>query len=152
MGKYRSAFTNAELFKAALVPVTAGESIWLGSYQVPVGEEVKLGWGASSGQGEAEGRIYIDLKDDQVVPADVDGTLRLSLYTPLNKLIEYVDEFRTETLRTGTGDRTKQVPYAERRYRVTPFKKIVLEFTPDASVNVSKANSTIVFDVGRIQS
>jgi len=146
--KYRSAFTKADLLKADSIAVVKGESIWLGSYQVPVGENVILGWGNSNDQAGADGRIRVDLNTS--TPAEVNGTIRIALYSPLNRLITYVDEFRTETLRAGDDDRTKQVPFSERKYQVTPFKKIVVEFVPDADATISKADSTLIMDIARI--
>lgn len=148
--RYRSSFVKADLIDAATVAVTAGDTIKLGEYQVPVGENIILGFGQSAGQESAEGRIYIDLKDAETTPGNVDGTLRITLYSPQNRPVAIVDEFRTETLRGSSTDRTKQVPYPERVYQITPYKKVVMEFISDADKTISKANSTVLIDITRV--
>lgn len=148
--RYRSAFTKAELVKAATVSLLAGEIAKIGTYIVPIGEMITPGFGQYSGQESAEGRIFIDLKDDQVVPGNINGTLRITMYTPQDRTIGIISEFRTEALRDNPTDRTKQVPYPETMYEITAFRKIVLEIIPDATVTLSKANSTILVDITRV--
>jgi hypothetical protein len=55
-------------------------------------------------------------------------------------------EWRTETLRTGAGDRTKQIPLPEDVYSLTEDKKLVLEYMADAAQTVGKTNTIVLLD------
>lgn len=147
--KYRGTFTKTDLINTATVAVTAGASVVLGKYPVQAGEAIKLGWGNLQGQENAQGRIFMKLMDDQVVPVELAGTVRISLWSPQDRPIAIVSEWRTEQLNTVATDRTKQIPFPEDIYRTTEDKKIVLEFISDTTATLSRANSTIVMDVAR---
>jgi len=144
MEKFRSAFTKNELIDTATVVCVAGNPIKLGEYVVPAGELVAIGYGDHDGQESANGRIYIDLKS---TTAEVDGLVRLSAFSPQDRPFEILREYRTETLRQGTGDRTKQIPFPVHDLNISEDKKIVLEFIADSGVTVSKADSTILMDI-----
>jgi hypothetical protein len=119
----------------------------LGTYTVVAGELVSVGYGNLDGQENAQGRIYLDLKDNATTPLEVNGVVRLSVYSPQDRPIEIISEMRTETLRTSSSDRTKQISFPEHDLMVKEDKKIVLEFIPDANATISKANSTLIMDI-----
>ena len=144
MEKFRSAFTKNELIDTATVVCVAGNPIKLGEYVVPAGELVAIGYGDQDGQDSANGRIYIDL---QTSTADADGLVRISAFSPQDRPYEILREYRTETLRQGAGDRTKQIPFPVHDLNISEDKKIVLEFIADAGVTVTKADSTILMDI-----
>lgn len=144
---FRSALTKNDLISSATLALTAGQFVRVGERVIQAGEAVSLGFGEQSGQESAQGRIFMDLKDTAATPALIPGTIRLAVYSPKNRLIAIIAEFRSETLSTGAGDRTKQVPFPEDMYQVTEDRKIVLEFAADdAGKTLSKANSTINLD------
>lgn len=143
MAIFRSALTKADLLAADTV-LTPGQFVKLGERKVEAGETISIGYGAESGQESAQGRIFMDLKTS--ASAAIDGTIRLQVYSPQNRPLFILGEWRTETLRTGSGDRTKQVPLPEDVYEMTEDKKIVLEFNADAAATVAKAQSTILLD------
>jgi hypothetical protein len=147
--RYRGTFTKAELISAATVGVVAGAAAVLGKYAVQAGEAIKLGFGNLSGQENAIGRLYMQFKDTTGTPVLLSGTVRLSIWSPQDRPIAIIGEWRTEQLDTVATDRTKQIPMPEDIYKITEDKKVVLEFISDTTATLSKANSTIVMDITR---
>lgn len=146
MGKvFRSAWTEKNLVSAATVSVVANQIIRLGEYVVQAGEVIALGYGEQSGQNTAQGRFFADLKSD----ADVvlNGTVRLSIYSPQNKPLVTLAEYRTETLASGSADRSLQTPFPVMNDWASEDKKIVLEFISDTTATLSQANSDILMDI-----
>lgn len=141
---FRSAFTKADLIKEVSTQCVAGNPIILGMYEIPAGELVSIGYGSLAGQESAPGRIYIDLQSST---AAVEGLVRISAFSPQNRPIEIMREYRTETLRQNSTDRTKQIPFPEHEAYISEDKKIVLEFIADTTVTVDKAKSTILMDI-----
>lgn len=141
---YRSALTQADLIANASTVTVAGQYVKLGERKIFAGEQIALGVGETSGQDNAVGRLYMDLKNATVA---VNGTVRLSIYSPQNRPLVTLHEFRTETLRHGTSDRSLQVPFPVGLAWASEDKKIVLEFMADTSDTVSKTTSTILMDI-----
>lgn len=144
---FRSALTQADLISAATTTVAVGQFNKLGERKIEAGESISIGFGSQSGQEAAQGRIFMDIRDSGVSPgAQIKGTVRLQVYSPQNRPLVILGEWRTETLASGSGDRTKQVPLPEDIYSITEDKKIVLEFMPDAAATVGKTNTIILLD------
>jgi hypothetical protein len=143
-GYFRSAFNKASFGLTADVSCPAGIFTRIGKYEVQAGEIVTIGYGQNSGQESAEGRIYVDLED--ATPALIPGTLRISIYSPQDRPLAIIGEYRSETLSTGEDDRTKQVPLPESGLYASEDKKIVLEFKADAAATLKAANTTILMD------
>lgn len=147
MGQFRSALTQNDLISSATVSCPAGQFTKLGERKIEAGEELSIGFGLQDGQENAQGRIFADLRDNAASPgAVVSGVFRLQVYSPQNRPMFILGEWRTETLSTGSGDRTKQVPLKEDQYLLTEDKKLVLEFMPDATVTIGKTNTKILLD------
>lgn len=146
MGEYyRSALTQTDLISAATVTTTAGQFVKLGERKILAGETIGLGYGDASGQDNAVGRLFMDLKDS--TPANVNGIVRLSIYSPQNRPLIVLHEFRTETLRMGSTVRDQQIPFPIGSAWASEDKKIVLEFMADASGLVNRTNTTILLDI-----
>lgn len=141
--RFRTALTKNDLMSGDTV-LTAGQFVKLGERKIEAGELLAVGFGQESGQNNAQGRIYMDLKTS--ASAAIAGTVRLQAYSPQNRPLVILGEWRTETLSTGAGDRTKQVPFPEDIYWLSEDKKLVLEFAADAGATVAKAQSTILMD------
>jgi hypothetical protein len=141
--RFRSAMTKNDLITADLA-LTAGVFMKLGEYKVQAGELVTIGYGQESGQESAQGRIYMDLKTS--ASAVIAGTVRLQAYSPQNRPMVVLGEWRTEVLSQGNGDRTKQVPLPEGLYWLSEDKKLFLEFSADAAATLAKAQSTVLID------
>jgi hypothetical protein len=141
--RFRSALTKNDLMSGDIV-LTAGNFVKLGERKIEAGELLALGFGLETGQESAQGRVYMDLKTS--ASAVIAGTIRLQVYSPQNRPLVILGEWRTETISTGAGDRTKQIPLPESMYWVSEDKKIVLEFAADAAATVAKTQSTILID------
>lgn len=144
---FRSALTVNDLVTNATTIMTAGQYVKLGERKIEAGEQVSIGFGSQSGQESAQGRIFIDIRDSGVSPGvQLKGTVRLQVYSPQNRPLVILGEWRTETLSSGSGDRTKQVPLPEDIYSLTEDKKLVLEFCCDTAGTVGKTNTIILLD------
>jgi hypothetical protein len=143
---FRSAFTKNDLVAGTTVSVIAGQYIEVGSYTVPAGEMVSIGYGALSGQDTAEGRIFMELKDTTATPVILDGTIRLLALSPQDRPLEVLAEFRTETLRYNSTDRTKMPPLAEHAVTLREDQQLCLQFKSDTTATLSKANSNLIMD------
>lgn len=141
---FRSALTENELMDSATVDVLAGQFVKLGDRKVEAGELITIGFGMQSGQQNAQGRIFMDFNDD--VNAAVNGTARLSVYSPQNRPLKILGEWRSETLRSGETDRSLMIPLPENPTWISEDKKLVLEFEADANGIVSQANTDILMD------
>jgi hypothetical protein len=142
---FRSAFTEADLIGSATVSVVAGSIIKLGEYKVQAGELLTIGYGEQSGQDNAVGRFYLVLKNASSTV--LNGKVRLSAYSPQNRPLVILGEWRTETLASGASDRSLMTPLPENNYWLSEDKKLVLEFISDTTDTVSKANSDILMDI-----
>jgi hypothetical protein len=146
---YRGAFTKTDLISAATKTTVAGEYVRLGVYTVQAGEIISIGYGMLSGQDNAVGRIYMDLKDGSATPAALNGTVRLSAFSAQDRPQEILFEARTEAINNNGTDRTKQMPFPEHDLWLTEDKKLVLEFCCDTAATLTKANCTILMDITR---
>lgn len=149
--EFRSALTKNDLISGDIV-VAVGQYSILGKRTIQAGELLSIGFGQESGMDSAQGRIFIDIKNNAVSPGAVlDGTLRLSVYTPQMRYLVNLGEWRTETLRSGAGDRTKQIPLNESVYQLSEDKILCLEFLPDVAGTVGKNNSSVLLDTTEVQ-
>ena len=127
--------------------VEAGRFTEIGCYTVSAGMAVEVGFGFQTAQDEAQGRIFIDIKDNSVAPgADINGLVRIELLDAQKRPLKTLFESRTELLRQGAGDRTKQISLAETDAIARENKHIVVQVMPDANATVGAANSTILID------
>lgn len=151
MAVFRSALTQNDLIGNATVALTQGVYTRLGARVIQAGELLSLGYGDQSGQNNAQGRIYAQLKDNSGTPVVLNGVFRLSVYTPQNRPLVILGEWRTDTLSAGAGDRTKQVPLPESIYQLSEDKQLVLEFNCDTTATLAKANCSILMDTTEVQ-
>lgn len=147
MAQFRSALTQSDLISASTVSVVVGQYNKLGERIIQAGELMTLGFGSQAGQESAQGRLFIDIRDNGVSPgAQLKGTVRLQVYSPQNRPLRILGEWRTETVSSGSGNRTLQVPFPVGHVWASEDKKIVLEFLPDAAGTVGKTNTVITID------
>jgi hypothetical protein len=151
MAQFRSALTTTD-FMSGTVACTAGLFTRLGSRVIQAGELLSLGFGNQSDQAGAQGRIFVDVRDNTASPgAIVPGIVRLTVYTPQDRPLVILAEFRVETLNQNSSDRTKQLPFPESIYQISEDKKLVIEFKPDATATVSNTNTKMVIDITEVQ-
>lgn len=141
---FRSAMTEAHLINSATVSVIAGQFVTVGKYKVEAGELITIGYGQQSGQNNAQGRIFMDFKDD--VDANIQGLVRLSVYSPQDRPLVILGEWRSETLRSGATDRALKIPLPENFTWLSEDKQLFLELQADVGATLSKANSEILLD------
>jgi hypothetical protein len=144
-GQYRSTFTQNDLFGAATVVCTAGQFTQIGEYKVLSGDLIALGYSDLDDQCGAVGRIYAAMST--AAPADVPGTLRLSLMSAADRQLSIEFEVRTEIVKENPTDRTKQLPFEVSNTWLAIDKRFQLSFNPDATATVTKANSIIRIDI-----
>lgn len=140
---YRSAYT-LDHFTKEDVTVKAGQWVRIGEYRVQAGELVSVGFGGSNGQESAQGRIFMDIKD---AAGQLEGFVRLSVYSPQDRPIEIIHEFNIATLRLNETDRTKQVPFPEDQRWLSQDKKLVLEFKAAADGTIDKSKTKLLMDM-----
>jgi hypothetical protein len=151
MAQFRSALTTSD-FMTGTVACTQGLFTRLGARTIQAGELLSLGFGTQSGQQDAQGRIFVDVRDNTASPgAIVPGVVRLTVYTPQDRPLVILAEFRVETLNQNSADRTKQLPFPESIYQLSEDKKLVIEFKPDATATVSNTNTKMVIDITEVQ-
>jgi hypothetical protein len=145
---FRSALTANELIDSADVAVLSGQFVKLGERKVEAGELLTIGFGQQSGQNNAQGRLYAEIRDNSASPGVVlSGTIRLSVYSPQNRPLRILQELRSETVSGGTqDDRASHVPFPESDVWLSEDKKLVLEFMADSAGTVGKTNSVLVMD------
>jgi hypothetical protein len=143
---YRSALTESDLVSGD-VALVVGQFVKLGERKIEAGELLAIGYGMQSGQNNAQGRIFMDLRDNAAAPGvEVNGTVRLQVHSPQNRPIKILGEWRTETLRSGETDRALMIPLPENFTWLSEDKKLVLELQADAAATLGKANSGILMD------
>ena len=145
METFRDTMTHMDLISSATLAVTAGQWIRLGAYVVPAGEMVSVGFGSASGQENATGRFYALIKNAAV---EIKGKMRISVYSPQDRPIRIIHEFRCEVVNQNATDRTKQLPFPEDVAWISEDKKLVFEFLPDTTdAALTKSTSVILMDV-----
>lgn len=151
MSTFRSALITSD-FMTGTVTCPAGIFTRLGARVIQAGELLSLGYGSQSGQQDAQGRIFADVRDNGTAPGlQVNGTFRITAYTPQDRPLVILAEFRTEALNQNSADRTKLLPWPESIYQVSEDKKIVIEFKPDATATISNVNTKMVIDITEVQ-
>lgn len=144
---FRSAMTADTLLKDTTV--TAGQYHVIGEFKVEAGQLIRLGYGSNDSQEGANGRLYLDLKDNSASPGvAIDGVVRFTVHSPQGRPIRILAEYRTETLRTDKSNRTLQIPFAANNFPyISEDKKLIVEFKPDANGTVGKVNTDLIMDI-----
>jgi hypothetical protein len=148
--QYRSSMNTGKILNTgATVTCLPNVPTKLGEYKVQAGEMIALGYGEQSGLDNAVGRFYASIKDTNATPVELNGVLRLSVFSPQDRPLQILAEYDTDIVNDNPSDRTKQTPFPFNKTFLSEDKKLVLEFISSAgsSVTVSQANSKILFDV-----
>jgi len=128
--------------------VIAGVFTKIGEYEVKAGEIIFPGFDELEGQQSARGRIYG--KFQNATPAEIKGTLRLSIHSPQDQPLKVITELRTEDLNTSASDKTLQTPFpVDWLSGASEDKKIVLEFKSDTSDTIEFDNTSFIMDITR---
>lgn len=145
----RAAITEADVFQidgvaSASVALVAGQWTKLGELITPAGMYRSIGFGTSSAQSDATGRIYCKLNTN--TPAEITGRLRIAIFTPQDRNLVTLGEWHSSALDQNATDRSKQLPNPEMRQAIGKDYKFVFEFKADTAGTVTKADSVIVID------
>jgi hypothetical protein len=143
---YRSTLNSTNLIAAAAPATVLNQFIELGRYTLPAGVALELGAGVQSGQMDAVGRIYADLRTAAAVA--VNGMVRLDLVNPQNRVIATLFEGRTDSLRNATlADRRTYIPFPKLNSAIGQDWAIVMKLQGDAAaVTATAAQSTVLVD------
>jgi hypothetical protein len=150
---FQHTLTIAIVMDAATKAVSNNAYTKLGEWVVPAQNSYGMGFGEQSGQQNARGRLFVDIKDNGVAPGvNVEGVLRIMAIdandSPIGPNGGVVGEWRTETLRSSSGDRTLQLPFPEHGLFLTEDNKFIFEFKADAAAaTLGQANSKALIDV-----
>ena len=136
---FASQLTMAD-FMAANVTLGAA-TVWteLGSYTVPRGQAVKLGYGRLEGQDTATGRLYYDIIDDTAGNATAeDGLIRIVAVNPTQTKSNILFQGSTTKGRSGDADsREKQIPFPEHSMGWVPQDwTIRIQMKPNAAGDI----------------
>lgn len=107
-GSSKSVLTEVNLLSAVDVVIPAATWTEIGSYTVPVGRAIALGYAHLIGQDNALGRLYGDFNAAGLI--DLDGIIRIYARDPRQDVQRKLWEGTTMDLRTVANDRTKQFP------------------------------------------
>lgn len=123
----------------------AGKFNKIGEMVIPAQQQYEWGYGIA-GQPENQGYIYMDLKDDQGTPVQVEGTIRLCVSDANEEMVRPIYTNRTEPLRGSQTDKTMKVPLPRTPPRLSEDDKMIIQIDPDVdqiTQKVSKTNSTL---------
>lgn len=87
--------------------------VWqeLGHHDIPNGLEMLMGYGQTSGQANAQGRIYASIV--AAGPVAILGKARFELRNPVGRPMITLAEFDLASLTTSATDRSQQMPQPE---------------------------------------
>lgn len=108
---------------AATTALTQNKPTYIGSYKIPAGQGLEIGFGPFASLDTAVGRIFMDAND--AADADLNGKLRISIWDEEDRPIRILGNWDLAALRQT--DLTKRPPLAESGAVLTEDKKLVLE-------------------------
>lgn len=145
---YRGVQRQTDLIDTATVTPVVGVWVELGRTTLGVGQAMALGFGTGRGQHDAEGRLFIDLRDGSTAPGvALHGMCRLELENPQRRVVMTLWEGRTEISGAGAGNRPQQVPLPEQDVVFGEGWALVLRAMMDATTAIAVSNSRILIDV-----
>lgn len=147
--KYRSAWTQNNVLYAAPAVV---QDQWteIGQYVIEAGLYYTPGWGFSTSQSDADGRIFVKIMDDTATAVEIAGTIRIVAYTPDDLPIGVLFESRTEALNSSATDRTKQLPFPSLGIELGQDYKYKIFFKADRSDIIDRADCIVLIDITKI--
>lgn len=143
--QFSDVYTQVDLIDTATVACTAGVWVKLGEVVMSAGQAVSVGYGPYASQETAIGRLYCKLQDE--IPGEIHGKLRLSQFSPQGRPGPIIAEYRTNILSSNATDRTKQTPLPEHGLMILEDQRLVLEFLPDTTETLTRANCTLLMDI-----
>lgn len=151
---YRGTLNTDDVIGAATVALVKGQYVDIGVLKVKADELVGMGYGNENTQDAAQGRIFIELKDNSGTPVAVDGKFRIlmtsSQQMPVGEKPVIIDVDLT-ALSQGSGDRTKQIPFTFNNVMLSRDKEFHFQVcnTAASAQTLVKANSKCLIDITR---
>lgn len=142
-------FTQAELIGAATKAVTAAEYVEIASITIQQGEEIAFGWGLYGTQQDATGRAFANLYDTTATPVQLNGKLRIQVTDMNDNLVYYVGEWDLTKLRVGSADVRQRKAFPLQKQGAGFGRKIKVFFKSTTTATLSRANSTMEFDIAK---
>ncbi len=129
---------------AATTACTQNKPQFIGSYKVPAGQGLELGFGPYASLDTAVGRIFMDANDSTDV--DMNGKLRISIWDEEDRPVRILGNFDLAALRQSAVN--LRTPLAESGAIITQDKKLVLELIAyDAGKSFKLATSDLMMSV-----
>lgn len=148
---YRGNLKAADIIGASTVALTQNEYTKIGEVVVKADQLIGMGFGGGENQDNASGRIYVDLMDNASTPAAVNGKFRIMMQSSQDMPISSVPvilDVDLDILRSGANSRGGQIPWQFHDILLSKDKKFVFYVKcDDASITLSKANSTVNIDI-----
>lgn len=133
---------------AATTACTQNKPQFIGSYKVPAGQGLELGFGPYASLDTAVGRAFMDANDS--ADADMNGKLRISIWDEEDRPIRILANFDLSALRQT--DLTKRPPLPESGAIITQDKKLVLELICyDSGKSFKLAGSDMMLSVTKFK-
>lgn len=153
-GLYRGSLNQNDVIGASTVTLVKGQYITIGEVVVAADERVGLGFSNYSGQDDADGRIFVELKDNSVTPAAIEGKFRIIMMSSQNIPIgdqPVVMDLDLTALAQGGSDRRAQIAFPFTNVLLTRDKKFVFQVlnTAASAQTVALANSKVLMDCTR---
>lgn len=151
---YRGTLNTADVINAATVALVKEQYVDLGKKVVAADELIGMGYGGNNEQGEAQGRIFVELKDNSGTPVAIDGMFRIimtsSQQIPVGEKPVIID-VDLAALKQGGADRTKQIPFPFTNVMLSKDKEFHFQVknTAASAQTVALANSSVLIDITR---
>lgn len=151
---FRDTLNTAAVIGSNTVALVPGQYVTIGELVVKADELVGMGYGPYTAQDQAAGRIFADFKDNSGTPAAITGKFRIMMVSSQNIPVgsaPVVLDVDCSALRSGSGNRTEQIPFAFNDLLLSKDKKFVFQImeTGSSAQTVSKANSSVLMDITR---
>lgn len=153
-GLYRGSLNQLDVIDAATVTLVKGQYITIGEVVVAADERIGLGYSDYAAQDDADGRIFVELKDNSQTPAAIEGKFRIIMMSSQNIPIgeqPVVLDLDLTALAQGGSDRRAQIAFPFTNVLLSRDKKFVFQVlnTASSAQTVSLANSKVLMDCTR---
>lgn len=147
--KYRGTWNEKNIMVVSPA-VIADKWVEIGEYIIEAGLYYTPGWGFSTSQSDADGRIFAKMMDNAGTAVEVKGTLRIVAYTSDDLPIGVLFESRSEALNSSATDRTKQLPFPSLPIELGQDYKYKFFFKADVSATLDRADCVMLIDITKI--
>lgn len=153
-GLYRGSLNQNDVIDSATVTLVKNQYITIGEVKVAADERIGLGYSNYSGQDDADGRIFVELKDGSQTPAAIEGKFRIIMMSSQNIPIgdqPVVMDLDLTALAQGGSDRRAQIAFPFTNVLLTRDKKFVFQVLNTAAnaQTLTKANCKVLMDCTR---